>query len=85
MKNKKIKYYAVRNIEENKVCICSKKPSWKNVGLFEKNYEWLFKEYGFWKYLDNELFTHLTGLKVKEGKDGLIEIPKSKMKWIYKL
>ena len=82
---KKIKYYAVRNINDSTVCVCSKKPLWKDVGLFDKRYEWIFKDGGFWKALDNDLFTHLTRLKVKEGKGGLVEVPESKMKWMFKI
>jgi len=78
------KYYAVRNNDEVDVCIVDKKPTWKLFDIRQEK-EWIFKDKGFWKDVHIDVFKKLTGLTVKEGKDGLIEVPESKMDLIKKL
>jgi len=85
-----MKYYAVRNLNEDEVCITNKKPVY--TYFLNPNYckdkEWLFTQYNnknknFWKTVHVDVFKKLTGLKPpKEGKDGMIIIPEEKMKFI---
>lgn len=77
-----MKFYAVRNLNDDFVCITNKKPNWNKTIQ-----EWLFPNFkhyeSYWNSCHVDIFKTLTGLKPpKEGKDGIIIVPNEKMKLI---